>query len=149
MRKINFDKMEPGPEMDYLVGVKVMGFMTAKYFKDGAGCYPANAKPIYAATCWGTTSKGGTYPFITKNGTLFEQKGSGRDWQPSWNMADAWLVVDQLDLFKRMKIGRPGPYRIEAYARNGTPYCYATGVSASHAICRAALLMVVDGKVPA
>jgi hypothetical protein len=141
---MNYEKMEAGPEMDYLIGVKVMGFMTAKFFKHG-GCYPADAKPINEKDAWGATSKGGTYPFLTKDGcTVFRgvQGGFGETWAPSVRIGNAFEVAEEVRLFEETRLDRlyRGVYRITSFTKAGNEFILATGPTAPLAICRAVLV---------
>lgn len=135
-----------------ILAERVMGWKQGKYFKNGAGCYPADATPIddKPGKEWGTTSKGGTYPFMSGD-TFFREKGDfGRNFDPFRNADQAVEVAERLgqknvilDITNRWDDDSKG-WQCSLTVRRAPSFVVfrARGATVAEAICNAALEFV-------
>jgi len=149
----SWETLPVGPKMDYIVGIQIMGFMSARFFRHGGGCYPADAKNVrHGKDAWGAHAEGGTYPFLLASGAIFPKKGQfGQSWAPSTDIRDAWYVLHRAGLLEIMRFDHLYQlYRFTCCTKSGHELIYAKGVTAPEAICRAAMRRHWEGKeIPA
>lgn len=123
MRKEEILNMPAGDEIDILVGENVMGWH--KYWDERIKCFLWHNKENKSAT------------FVS--GSFFH------DWSPSTDIEAAWEVVDKAVYFE---LSQPQNYEDKSWycamALEGTRTHDAQADTAPLAICRAALLAVMD-----
>lgn len=133
--------------IDQVLGKKIMHFTGAKYFKNSAGCYPEDAEPIGdepgPGKCWGTTSKGGTYPFLTYDTVFRARHAGGEPWKPTEDISQAMEVAHEIcsngHSFELSYMD--GGWKARFGRHEGA------GDTDSMAICNAAMKLLERGKV--
>jgi RNA 3'-terminal phosphate cyclase len=152
MKQTLFEKQKALLTPSLILAIHVMGWSQGKYFKNGGGCYPFDAKPVNdkPGKEWSATSIGGTYPFLSGD-TIFRTKESfGVTWDPFIDSRQAAEVAEMLsqknvifDITNRWDDDSKG-WQCSLTVRRKPSFVVfrARGSTVAEAICNAALKLV-------